>query len=483
MFLVYFIRQMDKIDIISEDPEFQRTCSALGLASGIGFLPHPESPWLMSALRISLIPRVFPKHLYEHAQSLTGTIHKLVDVVSKNHQWLYDSLEGVCKSDPFTRRLCDISREVHSVSISDWDRDVCLFALRTDYMTTGNDQRILQVEVNTISTGFANISEQLSSLHKLATARLGGGYNLPINTPGTELASAIAHAHNFYTSKFNLNAGNARVLFIVEPSEKNEIDQRLLELTLFNNHGLLVDRKSLEACNTDCVLGSAGQLSAGETEYSIVYFRSGYSPKDYPTEIEWQARTLIEVSRAVKCPTIPGQLAGTKKIQQIWFSLPDKVFERFGLTVGRPDSEADRIRSVFAVQGDPSTDASMRASAIAHPADWVLKPQREGGGNNLFNDEMVVKLQSAKSEELKQYVLMERMRPNKAQALVSGNNADGSFTARVIPDAVTELGIFSVFMSQGGLDKTTGHMLRTKDASTDEGGVNAGFAYLDTISL
>ena len=473
---------MDSLDIISEDPDFQRTCASLGLASGIGFLPHPESPWLMSALRISLIPRLFPKHLYDHVAGLTGTIHKLLDSVTRNHQWLYDSLDGVCKTDPFTKRLCDISREVHS-SMAEWDRDLCLFALRNDYMSTGNDQRILQVEVNTISTGFASISQQLSSLHRLATARLGGGFNLPSNKPGTELAAGIAHAHNFYVTRFKLGS-SVRILFIVEAAEKNEIDQRLLEIALFENHGILVDRKTLESCKLECALGLKGQLTSRDTEYSVVYFRSGYSPEQYPSELQWDARTLIESSRAVKCPTIPGQLAGTKKIQQIWFSLPDKVFERFGLSIASPDSEADKIRSVFAVQGDPSVDSAMRASAIAHPADWVLKPQREGGGNNLFNEEMVAKLQTASHEELKQYVLMERMKPNKSQAFVSGNNADGTFTARIIPEAVTELGIYSIFMSHGSsIDKMTGHMLRTKDASTDEGGVNAGFAYLDTISF
>lgn len=31
---------------------------------------------------------------------------------------------------------------------------------------------------------------------------------------------------------------------------------------------------------------------------------------------------------------------------------------------------------------DPATDAIVQA-AISHPHDFVLKPQREGGGNNL----------------------------------------------------------------------------------------------------
>ena len=31
---------------------------------------------------------------------------------------------------------------------------------------------------------------------------------------------------------------------------------------------------------------------------------------------EWQAREMIELSSAIRCPTIAYQLAGTKKVQQ-----------------------------------------------------------------------------------------------------------------------------------------------------------------------
>lgn len=39
--------------------------------------------------------------------------------------------------------------------------------------------------------------------------------------------------------------------------------------------------------------------------------------------------------------------------------------------------------------------------AISSPGDFVLKPQREGGGNNFFDDELVDKLRSLSPEELK----------------------------------------------------------------------------------
>lgn len=50
-----------------------------------------------------------------------------------------------------------------------------------------------------------------------------------------------------------------------------------------------------------------------------MYFRSGYSPDQYPSadRCEWNARLIIERSRAIKCPSISYHLAGTKKVQQI----------------------------------------------------------------------------------------------------------------------------------------------------------------------
>jgi glutathione synthase len=62
-------------------------------------------------------------------------------------------------------------------------------------------------------------------------------------------------------------------------------------------------------------------------EVAVVYFRSGYTPKDYPTQQEWDARLMIERSLAIKCPSVGYQLCGLKKIQQV-LSEPG-VLERF----------------------------------------------------------------------------------------------------------------------------------------------------------
>lgn len=62
-------------------------------------------------------------------------------------------------------------------------------------------------------------------------------------------------------------------------------------------------------------------------EVSVVYFRCGYGPEDYPSEVEWKARHLLEISSAIKCPNIMAQLTTCKKVQEA-LSMPG-VVERY----------------------------------------------------------------------------------------------------------------------------------------------------------
>ena len=46
----------------------------------------------------------------------------------------------------------------------------------------------------------------------------------------------------------------------------------------------------------------------------MAYYRSGYTPNDYPTAKQWDGRTLVERSMAIKCPSIEYHLVGCKKV-------------------------------------------------------------------------------------------------------------------------------------------------------------------------
>ena len=48
-------------------------------------------------------------------------------------------------------------------------------------------------------------------------------------------------------------------------------------------------------------------------EIGFVYYRSGYQVEQYTDEKDWKTRGMLEVSQAVKCPSIDVHLTTFKK--------------------------------------------------------------------------------------------------------------------------------------------------------------------------
>ena len=275
---------------------------------------------------------------------------------------------------------------------------------------------------------------------------------------------------------------------MVLSSESNLFDQRKLEFILWKEHGIRCIRKSLAQ------VGAAGVFSAESGTFSmpssegvlqevaVAYYRSGYMPQHYPSEESWSARLKIERSRAIKCPTVGYQLAGSKKVQQD-LAMPG-VLDRFfppsdPSSAGAIASLRASFAQLFPLDSSELSSAAVKA-ALAHPEDFVLKPQREGGGNNLYRQELSDKLSSASPTELSAYILMSRIVPPVYQmALVRDSKVD-------ITPGISELGTYGGFLGTGGhviCNEATGFLLRSKSTAFDDGGVAAGVAYLDSPCL
>ena len=116
-------------------------------------------------------------------------------------------------------------------------------------------------------------------------ARRGSGYRSgasSLSEPLEKIAEAIARAHGVYGSR------DAAVLFVVQPSERNALDQELLRQQLWAAHGLRVISRTLGQPAVEAKLaGNERRLTLGGAEVSVVYFRAGYTPDDYPSAKEW----------------------------------------------------------------------------------------------------------------------------------------------------------------------------------------------------
>ena len=77
-----------------------------------------------------------------------------------------------------------------------------------------------------------------------------------------------------------------------------------------------------------------------------------------------------------------------------------------------------------------------------NPENYVLKPQREGGGNNLYSDELKKHLESIKeSEERNAFILMEKICPP-----IQSNYLIKVGEELKMQDFISELGIFGIVM-------------------------------------
>ena len=163
--------------------------------------------------------------------------------------------------------------------------------------------------------------------------------------------------------------------------------------------------------------------------------RCGYHPDQYPTEREWEARLMMERSKAIKSPSINYHLAGTKKVQQE-LAKPGMV-ERFLGDKVQIDAVREIFTGLYTLDRDELGDKHFE-EAIANPTKFVLKPQREGGGNNVYGDDIKPFLENIRdSDEREAFILMDRIHPP-----VTKNYMVRPGHGPKMVDVISELGIF-----------------------------------------
>ncbi|RLV92342.1 Glutathione synthetase [Spathaspora sp. JA1] len=480
---------------LSADRETQLTESLLHWCLGNGLVMYPPNFNNFSANNspITLFPTPMPKTSFTTAQEIQKLYNELyINVVTKEKTWLLDILKDLSSYDSdFTGKLF----QVYQQSLDDngqLAQPLSLGLFRSDYMVHSDTNEIKQIEFNTVSVSFGGLSTKIGELHSYLNNR--GAYDnlhsskyykdeeIPISNSIDELAQGLADADFHY----NLKQPNSKtsVLFVVQPGERNCFDQRHIEYALLKNHGIKSYRLTLEEINEKVVVIS-GKLYIQSTtdEVSVVYYRSGYSPTDYEINPEktWSARLLLEKSRAIKCPSVLTQLSGAKKIQQILTK--KEIVSK--LLPNSTTQDIERILSTFvAIYPLDDSDEGKLAQQLAfeHPERFVLKPQREGGGNNIYKENIPGFLNSLDKKEWGAYILMEIINPPNYKNKIIRNGE--IFNENII----SELGIFGTILfneSSGEIltNKNAGWLLRSKFSTSNEGGVAAGFGCVDNIYL
>lgn len=83
---------------------------AVDWAAGHGLLVRGEKNF--DHCPVSLLPTVFPRAAFDGAVALGPLFARLVDRISRDHEWLHSTLAAAADGDAFTAKLLSISRQV-----------------------------------------------------------------------------------------------------------------------------------------------------------------------------------------------------------------------------------------------------------------------------------------------------------------------------------------------------------------------------------
>ena len=241
--------------------------------------------------------------------------------------------------------------------------------------------------------------------------------------------------------------------------------------------------------------------------------RAGYDPEEY-TPAGCLVRLELERSRAIKCPSVLCHLATFKKVQQ-------ELARPRVLTKFLSHAEAISISKTFVPMYplDGMSEAGRRGRTLAcdglSAANFVLKPSLEGGGHNIYGDEIPTFLDSIPESEWHSFILMEMINPLIQRSIlvmstgidpittIGAEDEDSEERSARIPLTldvvdeiggfnVSELGIFGVCLWESGEDGLPpillenfhgGWSLKTKPESVQEMSVVKGYGCFSSLCL
>lgn len=513
---------------VIDEPERQRLVEVTkdwSIANGLAVRPPPAAiadtehelaSTLAMPVTVTLFPSPFPRTAFEEAQAVQTAYNELYAGISQNEEFLGRIIEELAGGDEFTAKLWNVHLRVKQEG---YTHKHSLGIFRSDYLVhqetakAGTHPQIKQVEFNTIAASFGGLSAQAAKLHKflaqteypLLKTEPGrpSRYDLPSSTSSQDIAAGIRAAFDIYAGSEAATLGLERcVLFVVQDGERNVFDQRHIEYYTTAGGSVPVFRLPIsEVLQRTSIADTPRRqllypLPSNPTrvfEVAVVYFRSCYGPSDYPDAAAWESRYQLERSAAIKCPTVLTQVAGTKKVQQVLATPAAEGEAEDKSELGRfVDTEkAHRIRRTFAniYPLDATSAAGQQARAWAQDITacrrFVLKPQREGGGNNYYKDKIPAHLQTIPESQWASYILMELITPPPVANLIlrNGQVEKGG--------VICELGIYGTCIWETGgngggsllRNEAAGYLLRTKGDQSEEGGVAAGFGSMDSVNL
>lgn len=407
--------------------------------------------------------------------------------IANDHEFINQVLGPIAKVDNFTKSLLEVNNTIQREGAA---QPIIACINRADYMLDKygpESLRMRQVEINAIASAMSAHSDRVKHLQEYISNKYDiklpsePEFELPVNKSLDLVAGGIIDAFDHYGQP------SAYVLLINEEKSINFSDQHMIEVHVHRKRpDIRFKRRRFIDLPQTTRLGPNRELLLDDNqEIGLVYFRFGYDPSNYNFEKAWDLRLLLERSRAIKCPSINFHLSGAKKFQQV-LDEPIKL-ERY-LEYDEARKVGNKFCRFWALDSEDFSSTEASKIIKSNPEKLVLKPQREGGGHNIFGSDIGPFLESIHSHmDRSQYILMEYIdSPREKNLILLPNDVRDEHRLGSSDLLVSELGIFGSILADGSSpisNRSAGYLIRSKKFGVNEGGVASGYAGIGNIML
>lgn len=412
-------------------------------------------------LPITKEPSTLSRENNEKAIKLQLLFNLLTHSLSGNWNHLDRIISPI--KDSFTKSLYDRWISIRNQIPKD---KILSYILRSDYMVDRQNHSLCQVELNTISVAFPFLSQQIHSYHRETSS----SSSITENPLCLELCLSFSKLVTLFNSTNNFDS--SITLMVISDGERNIYDQEGIINCLRDLHNIRMKRSSLKDSN---IYFKENIPFIGEEPISLIYYRSCYSPETSNIEDD-SLRGRLEISPTISIPSMSTHLCGLKIVQEKLVTKVELVDELLSPFIG------DEIERKEATELIKSSFMDMHSGNWTPPDDWsnyVLKPQREGGGNNIFSMDIPKHLEKINRDE---YTIQRLIVP-----VIENNILIPSVGPEINTNCSSEFGFFgSLIVADGNIvveNRCIGTLVRCKAETENEIGISSGFGYLSSLSI
>jgi hypothetical protein len=191
---------------------------------------------------------------------------------------------------------------------------------------------------------------------------------------------------------------------------------------------------------------------------------------------------MIELSTAIKCPNVDTFLC-TFKVFQYYLQKSEVMSKFFPEPLIANDISRFFTKIYYVKEMTNEEKTSIFKEIRTDPNKYIVKPQKEGGGNNYYNEQILTLLPGEEAgvenlnPELTSSLIMQRINPPESETYVLHENKLKKI------NGISEVSTYGIILSTADkkiiLNQNAGYLVRTKDKNIQEGGIVAGFSAVD----